>query len=101
MARGSTLYQFRSQEGTLRDFKDVKRHWMEKLCNKFKKPTGALEIQFMTESFVASRSTKEFLPSHPQSSWVQPLMMRSHRLGVRMRRRMRIRMRIKGWKTMK
>ena len=36
----AALYQFRSQEGSLRDYDDVKRHWTEKLCNKFKKPTG-------------------------------------------------------------
>ena len=36
----AALYQFLSQEGTLRDYEDVKRHWTEKLCNKFKKPTG-------------------------------------------------------------
>jgi hypothetical protein len=36
----ATLYQFRSQERVLRDYEDVKRHWTEKLCNKFKKPMG-------------------------------------------------------------
>ena len=36
----AALYQFRSQESVLRDYEDVKRHWTEKLCNKFKKPTG-------------------------------------------------------------
>jgi hypothetical protein len=36
----AALYQFRSQESVLRDYEDVNRHWTEKLCNKFKKPTG-------------------------------------------------------------
>jgi hypothetical protein len=36
----AALYQFRSQESVLRDYEDVKRHWTEKLYNKFKKPTG-------------------------------------------------------------
>jgi hypothetical protein len=34
------LYQHRSGEMNLRDNDDVKRHWIEKCCNKFKKPTG-------------------------------------------------------------
>jgi hypothetical protein len=34
------LYQQRSGELVLRDYEDVKRHWVDKCCNKFKKPTG-------------------------------------------------------------
>ena len=34
------LYQQRSGELVLRDYRDVKRHWVDKCCNKFKKPTG-------------------------------------------------------------
>jgi hypothetical protein len=33
------LYQQRSGELVLRDYEDVKRHWVDKCCNKFKKPT--------------------------------------------------------------
>jgi hypothetical protein len=40
---------------------------------------GTLEIRFATGSFVASRSTKGFLPSRRQWSWVRPVMTRSHR----------------------
>jgi len=36
----SALYQLRTQEDVLRDHEDIKRYWAEKLCNKFKKPTG-------------------------------------------------------------
>ncbi len=36
----AALYQFRSQETILRDHEDIKRYWSQKLCNKFKKPTG-------------------------------------------------------------
>ena len=36
----AALYHFRSQESVVRDHKDIKRYWAEKLCNKFKKPTG-------------------------------------------------------------
>jgi hypothetical protein len=36
----AALYQFRSGELALRDHEDVKRHWVEKCCNKYKKPTG-------------------------------------------------------------
>jgi len=34
------LYQVRTGEFTVREYDDVKRHWIEKCCNKFKKPTG-------------------------------------------------------------
>ncbi len=36
----AALYQLRSGELALRDHEDVKRHWVEKCCNKYKKPTG-------------------------------------------------------------
>jgi hypothetical protein len=36
----AAVYHFRSQEGVLRDHEDIKHYWAEKLCNKFKKPTG-------------------------------------------------------------
>jgi len=36
----AALYQHCSGELILRDHEDVKRHWIEKCCNKFKKPTG-------------------------------------------------------------
>ena len=36
----AALYHVRSQENILRDHEDIKRYWAEKLCNKFKKPTG-------------------------------------------------------------
>ena len=36
----ATLYKQKSGEAELRDKDDVKRHWNEKMCNKFKKPTG-------------------------------------------------------------
>jgi hypothetical protein len=36
----AALYQVRTQEQVLRDHEDVKRYWAEKLCNRFKKPTG-------------------------------------------------------------
>jgi hypothetical protein len=36
----AVLYQHRSNEVKLRDYEDIKRHWLEKLCNKMKKPTG-------------------------------------------------------------
>jgi hypothetical protein len=35
------LYQARSGESLLRDHDNVKRHWTDKCCNKFKKPTGS------------------------------------------------------------
>lgn len=38
--RVAVLYQQDSGETMLRDGDDIKRHWIEKLCNKFKKPTG-------------------------------------------------------------
>ncbi len=34
------MYHFRSQETVLQDHEDIKHYWAEKLCNKFKKPTG-------------------------------------------------------------
>ena len=34
------LYQQWSGELVLRDYEDVKRHWVDKCCNRFKKPTG-------------------------------------------------------------
>jgi hypothetical protein len=36
----AALYQHCSGELILRDHEDVKQHWIEKCCNKFKKPTG-------------------------------------------------------------
>lgn len=36
----ANLYKERSCESDVRDKDDIKRHWVEKLCNKFKKPTG-------------------------------------------------------------
>lgn len=33
------LYKQQSNEAFARDPDDIKRHWNEKLCNKFKKPT--------------------------------------------------------------
>ena len=35
------LYKERAKEEELRDKDDVKRHWNEKMCNKFMKPTGS------------------------------------------------------------
>jgi hypothetical protein len=37
----AALYQARSSESLLRDHDDVKRHWTDKCCNEFKKPTGS------------------------------------------------------------
>jgi hypothetical protein len=37
----AVLYQARRGESLLRDHDDVKRHWTDKCCNKFKKPTGS------------------------------------------------------------
>ena len=37
----SRIYQERSSEGERRNGEDVKRHWQEKCCNRFMKPTGA------------------------------------------------------------
>jgi hypothetical protein len=34
------LYQVRTGELSVREYDDVKQHWIEKCCNKFKKPTG-------------------------------------------------------------
>jgi hypothetical protein len=39
-AEVAALYQSCSGELILRDHDDVKRYWIEKCCNKFKKPTG-------------------------------------------------------------
>ena len=36
----AVLYQSRSGEMVLQDPNDVKRHWVDKCCNKFKKPSG-------------------------------------------------------------
>ena len=36
----AALYQLRSCELILQDHDNVKRYWIEKCCNKFKKPTG-------------------------------------------------------------
>ena len=36
----ATIYQHRSGELILRDHDDIKRHWIEKCCYKFKKLTG-------------------------------------------------------------
>jgi hypothetical protein len=36
----AALYQLCSGELALRDHEDVKQHWVEKCCNKYKKPTG-------------------------------------------------------------
>ena len=38
--RVAAAYQEKSIEAELRDKEDLKRHWREKCCNKFKKPTG-------------------------------------------------------------
>jgi hypothetical protein len=37
----AALYQARSGESLLRDHDEIKRHWTDKCCNKFKKPTGS------------------------------------------------------------
>jgi hypothetical protein len=34
------LYQVRTGELSVREYDDMKQHWIEKCCNKFKKPTG-------------------------------------------------------------
>ena len=36
----ATMYKEQSGEDTMRDPLDVKRHWTEKMCFKFKRPTG-------------------------------------------------------------
>jgi hypothetical protein len=36
----ATLYQARTGELSFKEYDDMKRHWIEKCCNKFKKPTG-------------------------------------------------------------
>ncbi|MEY3376546.1 MAG: hypothetical protein RL463_856 [Bacteroidota bacterium] len=36
----AALYKEKSKEVELRDVGDVRRHWKDKLCNGFKKPTG-------------------------------------------------------------
>ncbi len=36
----AALYQSCSSESILRDHDDMKQYWIEKCCNKFKKPTG-------------------------------------------------------------
>ena len=36
----ATAYKEKSGEGELRDKEDLRRHWREKCCNKFKAPTG-------------------------------------------------------------
>ena len=36
----AVAYKEKSGESEVRDKADVKRHWVEKMCNKFKKPTG-------------------------------------------------------------
>jgi len=37
----AVLYKVKTSENVLRDYEDLKRHWVEKLCNRFKKPTGS------------------------------------------------------------
>ena len=37
----ANLYMERFGENNIRDKDDVKRHFVENLCNKFKKPTGS------------------------------------------------------------
>jgi hypothetical protein len=39
---GYVIHAYKEQSGeiTLQDKDDVKRHWTEKMCNKFKKSTG-------------------------------------------------------------
>jgi len=39
-AEVAALYQKQSGKLILQDHDDVKRYWIEKCCNKFKKPTG-------------------------------------------------------------
>jgi hypothetical protein len=36
----ATLYQHHSGELILQDYDHLRQHWVEKYCNKFKKPTG-------------------------------------------------------------
>ncbi len=36
----AVAYKEKSGESELRDKDDVKRHWVERMCNKYKKPTG-------------------------------------------------------------
>ncbi len=38
----AAAYKEKSGEGELRDKEDVRRHWREKCCNKFKAPTGQM-----------------------------------------------------------
>jgi len=38
----AALYQYCSGELVLQNHDDVKRHWVEKCCNKFKNPAGNL-----------------------------------------------------------
>ena len=37
----AVAYQEQSREEVLRDHADIKKHWIKKLCNEMKKPTGA------------------------------------------------------------
>jgi hypothetical protein len=39
------LYQARSGEMILRDRNDLKQHWVEMCCNKFKKPTHGCGVK--------------------------------------------------------
>ena len=64
----SALYQLRPQEEVLRDHEDIKRYWVEKLCNKFKNQQGTLEIRLVTGFSIASVSTNPFWQSYLLSS---------------------------------
>ncbi len=57
----AAIYHQRSNEAFVRDGDDVKRHWIEKLCNKMKKPTGNTGASIRDRIYRAQLIQREIL----------------------------------------
>ena len=62
----AAAYNEKSGEGELRDKEDVRRHWHEKCCNKFKAPTG--QTGAANEYILRCRGVQDLIHKKNESS---------------------------------
>ena len=74
----TALYKERSSEDNTRDKDDIKQHWVENMCNKFKKPTGsaggAKDFIIQCQKVQKIRSLSQVCWVHAQEMMMAPMM---------------------------
>jgi hypothetical protein len=69
----AALYQHASGELVFHDHEDVKQHWIEKCCLKFKKPTGTLGDPKRDIILRCQRIQERIHAKSASSSWVSTM----------------------------